>query len=390
MLGADSGTYTPQDVERKRRWAEILLNGQQPAKEPFGALAQGLRGVLAGTNDFEAGQAEAAGRKTVAELLSGKDYAGAMGNEWASPQQLALASTLQGRDWQVGDRNAQWAREDQRAAQARADAAAAANRPEFKMFEAGGDQYRYNANDPNSRPELFFDGPAQVPDPFTLGENDTRFAGDGSVIATGMPKTPDTIINNGGADDEFYSAAAKARGQQFVDLETAGMNAQNSMGQISRLESLLSSSPQGMEGALKQFAGELGISTEGLDSIQSAQALINKLVPQQRQPGTGPMSDADLALFKQSLPRIINSPGGNAQIVQTLKGIAVYDQQMGDIASKVLNKELTPAQGREQMKALPNPLEMFRGSDKAPGGAPEGVDPGVWAVMTPQEKALWD
>lgn len=159
VLGQDSGSYTPQDVERKRRWAEILLKGGQTAKEPFGALAQGLRGALAGYSDYEADQAEAGGRKTVAELLSGKDYMGALNSEWASPQQAALASMLQGRDWQMSDRSAQWAREDQRAAQARAEAAAAASAPKWSMFESNGDQYRYNANDPNSRPELFFDGP---------------------------------------------------------------------------------------------------------------------------------------------------------------------------------------------------------------------------------------
>lgn len=155
IIGADSSSYTPSDVERKRKFAAMLLQGQQKAKEPFGALAQGLRGALSGWNEYEAGQAEGKGRSAVAELLQSGDYKGALGNEWASPQQSAMASMLQGREWEVGDRNQAWAREDARAA-------AAASRPEFKMFEAGGDQYRYNANDPNSRPELFFDGPDQA------------------------------------------------------------------------------------------------------------------------------------------------------------------------------------------------------------------------------------
>jgi len=36
--------------------------------------------------------------------------------------------------------------------------------PEWKTLENGGDVYRYNANDPNSRPELFLDGQPQMPD----------------------------------------------------------------------------------------------------------------------------------------------------------------------------------------------------------------------------------
>jgi hypothetical protein len=104
------------------------------------------------------------------------------------------------------------------------------------------------------------------------------------------------------------------------------------------------------------------------------------------------MSDADLALFKQSLPRIINQPGGNELIIQTLRGIAVYEQQTGEIASKVLNHEMTPGEGREAMKAVKNPLELFRASGGAAeaGAAPEGIAPEEWAVMTPEERALWN
>lgn len=159
-----SGQLSKADADRKRELAKQLMGSSFRAVNPLGALAMGLEGSVSGLYDQDASGAEKAGNAQVAELLAGKDYTGAMGNEWASPQQAALAATLQGRDWQVGDRNAQWAREDARAAQARAEAAAAASRPEFKMFEAGGDQYRYNANDPNSRPELFFDGPDAAPD----------------------------------------------------------------------------------------------------------------------------------------------------------------------------------------------------------------------------------
>jgi hypothetical protein len=196
--------------------------------------------------------------------------------------------------------------------------------------------------------------------------------------------------DNGGADAEFYRAGAGARGKQFADIETAGYQAQGKIGQIGRLEQLLGSAPQGVEGAWKQFAGELGFDSEGLDDIQAAQALINKLVPEQRMPGTGPMSDADLALFKQSMPRIINQPGGNALIIQTLKGVAVYEQQMGEIAGRVLNREITPAQGREEMAAVANPFDTFKAATQSGADeAPEGVDPELWKFMSAEDKALW-
>ncbi len=111
---------------------------------------------------------------------------------------------------------------------------------------------------------------------------------------------------------------------------------------------------------MKQAAGEYGINTEGLSDIQAATALINKMAPTQRQPGSGTMSDADLAPFKQSLPRIINQPGGNATIINTIRGISQYQVQMGEIADRVANRELSPAEGRAAIAALPNPLSGFK------------------------------
>lgn len=353
IIGQDSGTYTKADADRKRELAKQLMGSGFRAKNPLGALAMALEGGISGMYDKEASGAEAAGSKQIAELLQGKDYMGVMGNEWANPQQSALASMLQGRDWQQQDQAANWAREDQRAA-------AAASRPEFKMFEAGGDQYRYNANDPNSRPELFFDGPEVTPDPFTLGENDTRYAGDGSVIAQGAPKTPDTVINNNlGGTDEFYKKLDTDAGAQQAALLDAGRNAASNNLRLEQLQSHLANAPQGAEGAIAQFAGRLGIPTEGLDDIQAAQALINQLVPGQRPPGSGTMSDADLVLFKQSLPAIANQAGGNAAILKTTMAINEYTMAQAAIAEKVANREISPAEGRELQRQVHNPLANF-------------------------------
>ena len=48
-------------------------------------------------------------------------------------------------------------------------------------------------------------------------------------------------------------------------------------------------------------------------------AILSQLVPGQRAPGSGTMSDADLALYRNSLPQISNKPGGNAIIIATMK-----------------------------------------------------------------------
>jgi hypothetical protein len=78
------------------------------------------------------------------------------------------------RDWQKEDQAANWAREDARAARAEAIAAQNANQPKWQTIESGGDTYRWNANDPNAKPELFFDGPDAPTGPNVKGESDLR------------------------------------------------------------------------------------------------------------------------------------------------------------------------------------------------------------------------
>lgn len=135
-----------------------------------------------------------------------------------------------------------------------------------------------------------------------------------------------------------------------------GQQANRNLVRYNTLEQLLQSAPQGGRGAFVQLAANLGLKFEGASDIEAAQALINQLVPEQRQPGSGPMSDADLALFKQSLPRIINTPGGNQLILQTLRGIAEYDLMAADIARRLASGRIDTATYLDEMASLENPI----------------------------------
>jgi hypothetical protein len=168
----------------------------------------------------------------------------------------------------------------------------------------------------------------------------------------------DTIIDMGGGG-KFEEAFAKGDAATVETVYNAGLQAQRNLARIDQLDALLSANPTGAGAAITQFAGSLGIQTEGLDEIQAAQALINSLVPEQRQPGSGPMSDADLALFKQSLPQIINSPGGNKIIVDTMRAIAEYDAEGARIVQRLRNGELTRAQAFDALQNRANPLANY-------------------------------
>jgi hypothetical protein len=188
----------------------------------------------------------------------------------------------------------------------------------------------------------------------------------------GLKKPPaPTATAIAGGKDPFAEAASKKQAEDFSDIKKSGDAARRTLKDVTRLGSILERSPGGLEAGLKLAAGNFGINTKGLTDLQSAEAIINRLVPQQRPPGSGTMSDADLDLFKKSLPRIINQPGGNRAIIDYLKGINEYLIKEGEIASEVLNKKITPAEGDARLMSLQNPLELFKNS--AAGGLPPGV-----------------
>lgn len=174
----------------------------------------------------------------------------------------------------------------------------------------------------------------------------------------------------GSGEKKFEEKFAELDAKALADVAKVGATASRSLAQIGRLEALLSNIDSGMGASIKQYAGNFGIQTDGLDDVQAAAALINALVPAQRPPGSGPMSDADLELFKQSLPRIINSPGGNQIIINTMRGLAEYDAEGARIVQRLRKKEITQADAFELLNSRPDPFANF----KAPTGpAPTGV-----------------
>ena len=267
---------------------------------------------------------------------------------------------------------------------------------------------------------------ADAPEPYTLRTGETRYGADNKPLASGpaavaprpltnaqereawgIPATdtrpyaieegkPPQLIGGSGVTvnndlsggGKFDEAFAKGDAATVETVYNAGLAAQRNLGRIDQLEGLLAASPTGFEGASKQALGEWGINTEGLDAIQSAEAIINSLVPEQRQPGSGPMSDADLALFKKSLPRIVNQPGGNKTIVDTMRAITRYDAEGAQIVQRLRSGELSRAEAFDALQNRVNPLEGFKGGSKVEG-PPAGVDQATWDHMTPEEKALF-
>lgn len=180
---------------------------------------------------------------------------------------------------------------------------------------------------------------------------------------------PQTVINNStGATSKFYDQLDQKLADQTAAAIDAGISAQGNAVRLSELERLLETAPQGAAGGMVQLAGAIGLPVEGVSDVQAAQAIINQMVPGQRPPGSGTMSDADLALFKASLPQILNQPDGNRQILAAIKAINSYTIAQAEIAQRIANREIDPAEGRRMQAAVPNPLAGL----KRPGASVSG------------------
>jgi hypothetical protein len=98
------------------------------------------------------------------------------------------------------------------------------------------------------------------------------------------------------------------------------------------------------------------------------------MVPAQRPAGSGPMSDADLDLFKRSLPRLINTPEGNNLIVETMRQINQYDLALSNIAQRAAARELDRSQARQAVNSLQNPIDLVRAELQGQSRAPRPGD----------------
>ena len=177
-------------------------------------------------------------------------------------------------------------------------------------------------------------------------------------MASGGDKGP--LVQIGDQETSFAKAAGEKAAATFSGLIDQGVSASRSLAQIDNLENLLSGVETGLGAQFKSFLGQYGVDTAGLSDIQAANAAITQLVPTQRVAGSGTMSDKDVELFKSSLPSLINQPGANKLIIDTIRGINEYDVAASLIAGKVMDGVLTREEGRKALMEIPNPLAGFK------------------------------
>lgn len=174
-------------------------------------------------------------------------------------------------------------------------------------------------------------------------------------------------------EGKFAETAGKTQAEMWSKTLEDGVQAGETLGLVQELRRLGGKIDTGAGAVFKQYLGAVGIKTEGISDIEAMDALINKLTPQQRVPGTGATSDFDAKMFKASLPSLMNTPQGNTVIIDTIEALARARETRADIAARVLNKDITPQQGIKELRGLPNPFQLFnqfRGAGAAPKTPP--------------------
>ena len=176
----------------------------------------------------------------------------------------------------------------------------------------------------------------------------------------------------------------KALAKRFEKLSEEGDSAKSDIALIGQLRDLGTVVQTGAPAAIQSWLAERGVKVgDNVGAVEAYSSIIDKLTPQQRVPGSGATSDYEGRMFKNSLPKLINTPGGNEIISNTLAGLAQYKLDRATIAEKALTREITPSEALKQMRDLPSPYQNFKDFAKTGFKA----DPSNPATTAPASKA---
>jgi hypothetical protein len=183
----------------------------------------------------------------------------------------------------------------------------------------------------------------------------------------------------GATADPYSTTTAQAIAKRHSDIAEAGDQAAGLTANLDRLEALSADVPQGALAQRKlqiaRYAQDLGLSdvasglTGGkLDEATAFNAIVNRMAPALRTPGSGAQSDRDLKNFLDSLPSLTNTPGGNKLVIETLRGAADRQQKAAAIARQAQAGTLDKFEADRQIAALPSPFAKFTKAEP-PAGA---------------------
>lgn len=180
-------------------------------------------------------------------------------------------------------------------------------------------------------------------------------------------------------EGEESKTVGKFFGDQYAEIQKAGIDAYGKVNRLSRMEQLLSGLETGKftpaMTEVKSALDSLGIKIDpNLGSAQAAQALSNELALQMRNPSggagmPGAMSDADRNFLSATVPGLAKTPGGNRQLIETAKRLAQRDQQVAQMARDYRKQNGHLDEGfYQQLQQFSEANPLFRDMGASSGG----------------------
>jgi hypothetical protein len=213
-------------------------------------------------------------------------------------------------------------------------------------------------------------------------------------------------VNTGENSGAFAKKSDELAATRFDEIVKSGQEAQMFTGDLMQLSEIAKNLKTGKEAEVLAlvgpFANALGINTDGLGAAQAYDAIVARMAPAMRIPGSGASSDFDARQFLKSLPALGNTPEGNALIIQTFQNIQNAKMQAAEIASQAQLGQISWQDADKQIRALGNPFQAFKAATaktKQTGGVDTNADqppagwsgdPELWPYLTPEERALWN
>lgn len=176
-------------------------------------------------------------------------------------------------------------------------------------------------------------------------------------------KISNTVTNKGDTAEEVE--LSKARVSDSGTYQAAGQAAAARLPDIETLRTLSRNlGVQGVEASIKEglapYAQALGVKLDGVGDIQAYSGIISKLTPNMRPPGSGATSDFEQKMYAKALPGLLQLPDARELVFDMMQAQAQGEVQRGDIATRYRNGEIDKSQYAKELRAVPNPLDMFR------------------------------
>lgn len=382
------GIVDPNEIARREAIARALQEqaaGMQDIQSPWQGVNQVAQAVVGGLGEQRASQEKAANQKALIEAISGTSDGSPLSQDKLA-MVMALSPELGMSMMQDQQGQAEEAANRQKAAealsqmgmneQAQAVMSGALSLDDASnMLMKGWEKPAGPEYAPLSQEEVQQLG--LPPGSYQRGAN-------GKIDAIGGGGV---TVNTGDNSSAFGKKADETAAVRMSDYVTGGNDAANFTGDLMTLADLGKQINTGKSAqimaALGPYAEALGANIEGLDEAQAFNAIVARMAPQMRMPGSGASSDFDARQFLMSLPSLGNDPEGNQIIIQTFQAIQDRKMAAAQIAQQALAGQITWQEADKQIAGLGDPYTAFNEfKNRRKGGADASVDDLVNKYLT--------